>query len=258
MDSSSKKNIQMAELLRILREDELDRNSELKLSLAKERGTRIRMARVLSGLSRQEFQDQLGVSTSTLNAWENGRICLTDKGALRISKALADINIVCDVSWLLEGIGKSPVNANEKIKDFTTPMAHLVETQKIVSANRIFPNQPGDAKNDEVDFFLNNNANSVGLRIDDNKMSPIFDKGDKVCGIIIPTKYYNDFCSKPVILSYRSQLIVRKLIGIKHNTLYFNHLKNEGSNYEENDFLALDMIDINYIARVLLIKKILD
>jgi len=248
----------MAELLRILREDELDRNAELKLSLAKERGTRIRMARVLSGLSRQEFQDQLGVSTSTLNAWENGRICLTDKGAVRISKALADINIVCDVSWLLEGVGKSPTNANERIKDFTTPIPHLVETQKIVSANRIFPSQAEDAKSDEIDMFLNNNANSIGLKVEDDKMAPSFVKGDKVCGVIIPTKYFNDFCSQPVILSYRSQLMIRTLIGIKRNTLFFNHLKNVGDAYEESDFLALDINDINYIAKILLIKRPID
>lgn len=217
--------------------DNNDFRSSSKQEIAIERGKRIRMARVLSGLSRQEFQDTLGVSTSTLNAWENGRICLTEKGAIRISKALSTINISCSYTWLLDEIGEAPRALDSKKLN--------IQSEEYSECNDIL---------DEITFFLSRNDNSICVRLNDDKMNPFYKKNDFIGGIIVNSAEYYDLIGENVIFSYNDYQYVRKLVNIIDGKFLFEYTNKKYSCVINDNIMSVDRSNIRSIAKIVLVR----
>lgn len=72
------------------------------------KGRRLRMVRALTGMSRQELYEKIGIATSTIDTWESGRVELNEKSSFRISDALKKVGIYCSSEWLLCGAGIPP------------------------------------------------------------------------------------------------------------------------------------------------------
>lgn len=75
------------------------------------KGRRVKSARTLAALSRREIEEKYNISIPTLRSWENpppGSGGLTLRGAKRFTIALRQAGIICDVRWLLHGIGQGP------------------------------------------------------------------------------------------------------------------------------------------------------
>lgn len=186
-----------------------------RLDVALERGRRIRMLRVLSGLSRKQFQEQLSVSMSTLNIWENGRVCLTLKGAARISSAVKTIGVICSENWLLYGEGVPPYTAGS-----SAPTAEAPRTTEY---------------RDEIDYFLHENKDGITTTITDDTMAPFYNIGDVVVGIPYKEDDLISLTGRPVILTINKTRAIRKLESIFDSVCHFSccnsHTANDNLSY---------------------------
>lgn len=66
------------------------------------------MLRALSGLSRHEFFEKIGISASTMDTWESGRVELAQKSAERVCEAFKKVGVFCSAEWILDGSGVPP------------------------------------------------------------------------------------------------------------------------------------------------------
>lgn len=214
---------------------------QTKEEIAIERGKRLRMARVLSGLSRQEFQDTLSVSTSTLNAWENGRICLTEKGAVRVSNALGKINIVCSASWLLDGIGESP-------RSMDSVKLNLAGFDGDSIRDNII---------DEIAFFSTRNKGGICVKVGDNSMSPFYAKGDFVAGIVDKdTNHYKEYVGCNVIFSHKKAQYIKHVDFIKDGVIGFSNASCISDSNTNASDMVISISDIEYLAKIVFHRSV--
>lgn len=83
------------------------------------RGQRVKSVRLMAGLSRHEIQTKYGLSASTIQSWEDGKVGgLTKKGAKRIVDIATKTGIVVTSDYLMDGIGNKPAFAEQKIFHF--------------------------------------------------------------------------------------------------------------------------------------------
>lgn len=196
-----------------------------KEELALERGKRIRMLRALSGLSRKQFQAQLNVSISTLNIWENGRVCLTVKGAARIVSAVKEVGIECSEEWLLSGLGSPP---RPTTSDFLP---------------QIGKSSP------ETDIFIRSVKNSVHTAVDDELMSPFFRVGDLVAGEAISFEEIESFVGRFILVELDDRTIVRYLDAVSNDAVYLSTY--ERQTIANDNVTCIRSSDIVKIAPVL-------
>lgn len=196
-----------------------------KEELALERGKRIRMLRALSGLSRKQFQAQLNVSISTLNIWENGRVCLTVKGAARIVSAVKEVGIECSEEWLLSGLGSPP---RPTTSDFLP---------------QIGKSSP------ETDIFIRSVRNSVHTAISDELMSPFFRSGDLVAGEAVNFEEIGSFVGRFIIVELDNSTIVRYLDSVSNDAVYLSTYERQA--IANDNITCIKSSDIMKIAPVL-------
>lgn len=214
---------------------------QTKEEIAIERGKRLRMARVLSGLSRQEFQDTLSVSTSTLNAWENGRICLTEKGAIRVSNALSKVNIVCSASWLLDGIGESP-------RSMDAVKLNLAGLEGDSIRDNII---------DEIAFFSTRNKGGICVKVGDDSMAPFYVKGDFVAGIVDnDADHYKEYVGCNVIFSHKKSQYIKHVDFIKDGVIGFSNASCVSNSNTNASDMVISISDIEYLAKIVFHRSV--
>jgi transcriptional regulator with XRE-family HTH domain len=137
------------------------------------RGARLRAARALADISREKLLEFGELSFSSLDAWENGRTPLTQKGAERSAYALRKVGVICSTEWLLYGIGAGPRFVTDAP---LLPGGDLDEN----SAERIGVRPLAIQR--EADFFRQIHADAVVCHIMDDGMLPLYAPGDFVGG----------------------------------------------------------------------------
>jgi transcriptional regulator with XRE-family HTH domain len=146
-----------------------------------ERAKRVRIIRKMTGLSRAEFGKKTGITSTTLQHWENPERGFPEDVAEKLIKAAQICRVECPYEWLMYGIGLGPRHQNrfEILEDYAPP-----EIKKIWSkdAQTTFIQQ-------ELAAFLNHHSESIELLVLDDAMSPGYLQGDIVAGI---RKYGND------------------------------------------------------------------
>ncbi|HLB43150.1 MAG TPA: hypothetical protein VJN02_09985 [Gammaproteobacteria bacterium] len=146
----------------------LDNSQEL----AKERAERLRRLRNLANLSRKELCDRADININTYIGYEVGRYGgLTQKGADKIIPFIATKGVYSTSEWLMYGVGPSPhvitnivdiTQKDEPLKSFDQEEKNIVE---------------------ELHVFHKHYKSAIDCRINDDGMSPKYDKGDFVAGI---------------------------------------------------------------------------
>ncbi len=172
-------------------------------------GKRVKSARMLSGLSRGEIAEKYGISLPTLRAWENppsGKGGLTQKGAIRLVEAFKCAGVVCDVKWLLLGIGRGPTLANV-ISQFGNELPIICDEEESIL--------------NEIECFKENNSDSIVVIVKDDGMSPLYNIGDYVGG----SKMYNNDIEKLegldcIVESLDDEIFIRKLNKGRYANLY--------------------------------------
>ncbi|MDR2268461.1 MAG: helix-turn-helix domain-containing protein [Holosporaceae bacterium] len=164
-----------------------DGGSRILYTAAQLKGRRLRMARALSGFSRQEFYEKIGIATSTIDTWESGRVELTEKSAFRVCAALRKAGIYCTGEWLLTGNGVPPRMMDELEKSMI-----LSGNSWITDNEEEIPNSLKSKKNNlltneyvrrELSFFTNLHKNSVFHIVEEDFLNSRFRPGDCVAGV---------------------------------------------------------------------------
>jgi len=99
-------------------------------------GKRIQAARVLTGLSREQFGKLIGVSPATIRLWEKPRAntkSLTDKASTKLTNGFKKANIVCSVEWLKTGTGIAPYKNGEVTQSFSNKSKNEKINSKIIT-----------------------------------------------------------------------------------------------------------------------------
>lgn len=135
------------------------------------RGRRLRILRMLADFSRKDMAEKYKISTSTLQAWEEGKGGgLSDKGALRVIEAFRHAGVNCSYDWLLHDIGTGPQLVSQ-----SRPLLTMEAYQEAEEANQ-------EAISQELLVFRRCNTDSIDMLVLDDGMAPIYNKGDYIGG----------------------------------------------------------------------------
>lgn len=137
------------------------------------KGQRLKRARNLANLSREQLCEGSGINIHTLIGWEVGRFGgLTMVGAKQIIKRLAQEGVICSPEWLLYEIGIGPEVRTDFVK--IQEAAAIIKTSSAIE----------DEKHiiDELMFFRKIHKNFSDYIIKDDGMLPHYQIGDYVAG----------------------------------------------------------------------------
>lgn len=158
-------------------------------TVAQLKGRRLRMARALTGFSRQELFEKIGIATSTIDTWESGRVELSQKSAERVCSALKKVGVSCSIEWLLTGGGSPPriMDTLEKtmmeVGSFKYPEAVNFPTNKEVHRIQKIPSLMNEDIKRELNFFLSIHSGALFHIVDKDFLNARFKRGDCVAGI---------------------------------------------------------------------------
>jgi transcriptional regulator with XRE-family HTH domain len=142
----------------------------------KERGKRTRIIRSMLGLSVKAFAKNIGYSDRTVKSWEHANAGgLTERGADKIIRAATQLGLICELTWLMHGIGAQPVSTDPV---FNKPITINEQPSKIIAIKKVID---AGGKN-EIACFHTNNANAITLQITDDSMQPYYIIGSIVGG----------------------------------------------------------------------------
>lgn len=128
------------------------------------RSERLRKIRNLSNLSRKDLCNSETLKLNTYKGWELARFGgLPIDGAERVIKRVAEENVICTLDWLLYGKGQEP---------YILPKTDFSIEQ-----------DEHDLILKEIMLFCSLHKNTTHTQIDDDALSPNYNKGDYVAGI---------------------------------------------------------------------------
>lgn len=137
------------------------------------RASRLRRVRNLANLSRKELCEKAGINVNTFKGWELARYGgLPRDGAKKVILATKQCGIEATIDWLLHEIGNAP-----KVLENYAPIS---STQQPLETTHIQHDE--SYANTELLLFRKNHPNSIDLKIYDDGMEPIYEKGDLVAG----------------------------------------------------------------------------
>ena len=135
-------------------------------TIGKERAARLKYVRKkLLKLTQAEFCEEGEIPMPSYAAWEKIQHSgLTEKGAKKCIIRYTQLGIICTEQWLLHGVGAPP--------SFESNSEHTITQQDALS----------DIAEELLAFM--NHGNSIDYFFEDDRMAPIFKKGDTVAGFI--------------------------------------------------------------------------
>ncbi len=170
------------------------------LSSQKHRAQRIIALRKSLKLSRGDFAINLGIAKGTLQHWENinDKSGLTPKGAERLRNALDNYGVQVSSAWLLFGEGDKPMSLNG---------VALNQSAKLELIGCIKEKEYIEA---ELNLFLQHYKHSVSLQVNDDKMQPLYAKGDVLAGVKLFGEAIRNTVNKVcIVMTQESNLLLR-------------------------------------------------
>ncbi|MGI4850673.1 MAG: hypothetical protein ACRYGR_01865 [Janthinobacterium lividum] len=158
-----------------------------------DKSKRLRVARALSGLTREAFSKKYDISVYTLRSCELGHLIVSYKTADKVSKALEEEGIFCTTEWIMEGKGHTPSFQNNK---------NNYKNLSLLSEE--------DTISQEIDFFRKLHDSSIVVQIKDDAMAPIYKIGDVIGGKLIED--HNQLIGKACLIETKpDHFILRKI-----------------------------------------------
>ena len=172
--------------------------SQRKLAL--ERGERIKLARQLASLTRNQLSTKYGINLHTLSAWEKGVNCISESKAQTLEEIFQREGLSISKNWILSGKNENFLDIKEsKFKEALDIQGNL----------QIY---------NEIEYFRQNTTRSIATMITDNALYPLFIKGDYVGGVVLEDldicTSLNQFC---IIRLDDNSLTSRKIYSINNN-----------------------------------------
>jgi transcriptional regulator with XRE-family HTH domain len=199
---------------------------------------RVRSVRAMAGFSRREMQEKYGINGNTLSGWERGiHTGLSKKGALQLIEMLKDKNIACTLDWLLHGIGSGP-------QQLSGSSANFIEIDADTEKKSI---------HEEIAVFRKHHPNTMDLIVQDNTMTPSFNKGDYAMGIRHKQSFHKYIGLDCIVELANGEILLRKLAKGRED----NRFSLICTNLDPNS-LAQNRYDIEIVslAPVIFIRKI--
>lgn len=130
-------------------------------------GIRMHAARILTGMSREEFAERQNVPVMSIKNWELGRAMPRNEGIMSIVAAFKNLGVFVSHEWVLFGSGVGP--------NYIETSTHERESDQGIL--------------EQIDLFKKSQRaqghNPVVITVNDDQMSPLFQKGDIIGGIIL-------------------------------------------------------------------------
>ncbi|MDR3180059.1 MAG: hypothetical protein LBT70_04135 [Holosporaceae bacterium] len=207
----------------------LEKENYLTYTIAQLKGRRLRMARALTGFSRQEFYEKIGIATSTIDTWESGRVELTEKSAIRVCVALRKLGIYCTSEWLLNGSGTPPRLMDELEKTVFLPNGGWDLEDEFAKAQKAKKNTQFIDKNirRELSFFTNLHKNAIYHIVEEDFLNSRFRVGDCVAGL---EENISSLIGKTIIgVRSNGETVLCKLVGFSDTDcrIFFNKDKKD-------------------------------
>ena len=209
------------------------------------KGRRLRMARALTGLSRQDLHEKTGIATSTMDTWESGRVELNERSAVRVCESFRKIGIFCSAEWLLHGEGMPPHLMSDTEKSMFSFDKSIADerTGKLKQRSFILPPFLDSDIKKELSFFLNLHDGSVFHIVKEKFLNSQFEVGDCVAGVEDDPK---NLIGKIVILiDQNSNTLLCRLNGCNDNV----------ADVFLNSRSPLEKIEFKMIAKMLWHRK---
>lgn len=175
----------------------------------KERGKRLKLARNMAGLTREELEQKYGISASTIQSWEAAKAGgLTEKGANRAISVFRQEGIWCTIDWLLNGLGAPPQASS----------TYFHGVQEETTHSSISDDQ---AIQQELTKFRVLHTEVLELIIADDAMLPYYQIGDHVMG---KPKQGDDIQSLVgsdcIVETVEGEILLRRLRVGMHSGIY--------------------------------------
>lgn len=194
--------------------------------------TRVKTLRLMTGFNRAEFSKHFEISQNTIQAWEQGKTKLTEKGAKRLITAAKAVGVMCSIEWLLDGAGPAPFYFEEK----STSEHNENSTFNLDLSGEIL----------DVESFRLNNPGSIVYCANDNSMLPFYAAGDYVGGRQYQGNYPALNGINCIVSCKEMGTFIRKLIYNKNSFfLIATNLNSESNN------LLIDNMKIDFLAPVI-------
>lgn len=171
-------------------------------------GERVKFVRSILGLTRGSFEESTHISRNTLQAWENNKISLKSKSAMRLSNALTQLGLLCTEEWLINGIGSPPKFYREEEANLFEDLSHSVSITKEIAA------------------FKSINRNSLVIMISDDSMLPIYNYGDFVGGIKCNNNFISLIGKNCIVETAEGYTLVRRLLKDEESENYILYCLN--------------------------------
>lgn len=127
------------------------------------KGKRIIFLRKMIGWTATLLSEKSRIGYSTLKQWETEYRDISDKGALTIIEVIRKEGIICNLQWLLHGVGNPPVYQSEVFN----PKKETVTSWEF---------------DQEIRNFKSLHQNNIILEVNDDSMKPYLIYGDVVGG----------------------------------------------------------------------------
>jgi DNA-binding transcriptional regulator YiaG len=159
-------------------------NQSITHTTAQLKGRRLRMVRALTGFSRQELYEKIGIATSTIDTWESGRVELSEKSAARVCDALRKVGIYCTSEWLLSGAGIPPRLMKDVEKSIFVSSEVNSYCEESVPNDYLLHMPPflDEDVRQELSFFVSIHKNALFHVVDEDFMNSRYKKSDCVAG----------------------------------------------------------------------------
>lgn len=166
------------------------------------RAKRALSLRQMTHLSRQKFEKRFGVSTSTLQHWEdpkkNG---LTLKGAKRLIQMLQQTGVYCSVEWLMHGVGPGP----------QTLPSHS-QAQRSERTHKVSETSEAECIANELALFSQQYPEVIHTVLTDDSMEPRFIEGEHVAGVRRYKQGINELIGQDcIVVTKEGDLLVRRI-----------------------------------------------
>lgn len=221
-------------------------NNYTKTKLALERGQRLKLARNLTHLTRKDMYSCYGVNPNTIQAWEKGAVCLSEKNAQKLIDIFSKEGLNVTIAWLLHGDSSSFISSKlELIGNINEKNTKLKDILTVNGELKFF---------EELEFFQKNNSNAVTTAVSDEALLPFFRTGDYVGGVLLPKKDLNTLIGQFCIIKLKNDTTVTRKIFQQNSEMNFR-IGGINPYIKEPNFLDCEISSAAKITRHWLVGK---
>lgn len=186
---------------------------------------RLKYIRNMLRLSRPYLHEKYNLSADSLNAWESGKIKLTEKALDRCITIYNKEGAFVSKNWILTGEGLTPKLSISIANYFQTPTPESLMNNTSLTDEELALQ--------EIEFFKQSSPNATVLLVSSDDMLPLYGAGDYVGGRFRSSEFIRSCLGKDCIIeTEEGEKYFRRLSAILPNGLCNLSCLNPNDNLE--------------------------